>query len=161
MQILQIDGRQKNVEIARALGTAESTVRNRIRKLVKNGIASIVAMPHMSKVGLGCISIVGLQVRLSDVEHVSEKLAQNQNVYFIATTTGRFDLIMIVAFHKTQELSNFMSKEVFKIPAVLRSETYVCIEIGKSPWGKVTGESIENSDGYGAFGSTPKTTWQI
>jgi Lrp/AsnC family transcriptional regulator, regulator for asnA, asnC and gidA len=158
LQILQVNGRKKNVEIAEVLGIAESTVRNRIRKLINDGVASIVAMPRISKLGIGCISIVGLQIRLPDVKQVSERLAQNQNVYFVATITGHFDLIMIVAFHNTQELSNFMSKEVFKIPSVLRSETYVCIEIGKSPWGKVKEESFEDFDLYRASDSMPKNT---
>jgi len=148
MQQLHNDGRQSNVDLAKMLGVAESTIRNRIKKLVNSGIMKIVAVPDPLKLGYGCISIVGLQVKLSDLKQVAEKLAQSPTVFFVASTTGRFDLIMILLLHTPQELSDFMNKEVFTSPGVLRSETFICVEITKNPWVETMGiiESLANSE---------------
>lgn len=124
---LQRNGRQSNVELARILGVAESTIRNRIKNLVGNKIIKIAAIPDPDKLGYGCIAIVGLQVQLTKGKKVVEKLLQNPSVYQVATTTGRFDVVMLLLLHATQELSDFMNNELFAIPGVLRTETFVCV----------------------------------
>ena len=138
IQQLQNDGRRSNVELAKMLGVAESTIRNRTKKLVNSGTIKIVAVPDPFKLGYGCVSIVGLQVKLSELNQVAEKLAQSPQVFLLASITGHFDLIMILVLRTPQELSNFMSSEVFTIPSILRSETFVCMEITKSPWTETT-----------------------
>lgn len=134
IQQLQNDGRRSNVDLAKILGVTETTIRNRIKKLRNSGIIKVVAMPDPSKLGYGCISIVGLQVRLADLKQVAEKLARSPRVCLLASTTGRFDLIMTLILRTPEELSNFMAKEVFTTPSILRSETFVCMELTKSPW---------------------------
>ena len=139
IQELEQDGRRGNVSLAKVLGVPESTVRNRINKLVNNGMINVAAKGDPSKFGYTYISIVGLQVKQSDGRQVAEKLARSPNVYWVAVTTGRFDLIMILMLRTTQELSDFMSSEVFSNPSISRTETFVCIDICKSPWMETVG----------------------
>ena len=139
IQELEQDGRRGNVSLAKVLGVPESTVRNRINKLVNNGMIKVAAKADPSKFGYTYISIVGLQIKQSDGKQVAEKLARSPNVYWVAVTTGRFDLIMILMLRNTQELSDFMSSEVFSNPSISRTETFVCIDICKSPWMETVG----------------------
>ena len=60
-------------------------------------------------------------------------------MYWVAVVTGRFDLIMILMLRTTQELSDFMNSEVFSNPSIARSETFVCLDICKSPWMETVG----------------------
>lgn len=134
IQELQDDARRSNVSLAKRLGVAESTIRNRLKKLFNNNVIKIVAVPDPYKFGYGCLSIVGLHVKLSELKQIEERLAKNPQVYFLASITGRFDLIMILVLRTPQELSNFMRNKVFSDPGISRSETFVCMEISKSPW---------------------------
>jgi Lrp/AsnC family transcriptional regulator for asnA, asnC and gidA len=136
---LEQDGRRGNVSLAKGLGVPESTVRNRVNKLLKRGLIKVAAKADPLKFGYTYISIVGLQVKQSDSRQVAEKLAQSPNVYWVAVVTGRFDLIMILMLHTPQELSDFMNSEIFRNPSISRSETFVCIDICKSPWMDMVG----------------------
>lgn len=141
IQELERDGRRRNVSLAKTLGVPESTVRNRISKLVKGGMIKIGAKVDPLRFGYTYISIVGLQVKQPDSRQVAEKLARSPNVYWVAVVTGRFDLIMIVMLRTPQELPDFMNSKVFSNPSISRSETFVCIDICKSPWMDVVGLS--------------------
>ena len=131
IQELQRNGRQSNVDLAKILGVAESTVRNRIKNLVGNDIVKIAAIPNPDKLGYGCIAIVGLQIKPAEGGEFMEKLSGNPLVYLLAVTTGRFDIVMLLFLHTTQELSDFMNSEIFATPSVLRTETFVCIDFRK------------------------------
>jgi len=141
IQELEHDGRHSNVSLAKGLGVPESTVRNRISKLLRRGLIKVAAKMDPLKFGYTYICIVGLQVKQSDSRQVAEKLAQSPNVYWVAIVTGRFDLIMILMLRTPQELSTFMNRDVFPNPSISRSETFVCIDICKSPWMDVVGLS--------------------
>ena len=149
IQELQDDSRRSNVDLAKILGVAESTIRNRIKNLLKNNMTKIIAVYQTpNKLGYGFISIVGLQVKLSDLKQVAESLAENPHVYLLASTIGRFDLIMVLILRTPQDLSNFMSNEVFANQSISRTETFVCTEVAKSPWaeGMGVGELLANSE---------------
>ena len=47
--ILQSDGRASNAKIARAVGVSEGTVRRRLRRLIKDDIVHVVAVPNLEK----------------------------------------------------------------------------------------------------------------
>ena len=139
IQELEQDGRRANVSLAKVLGVPESTIRNRINRLVKKGMIKIAAKADPFKFGYNYISIAGLQVKQADSRQVAEKLARSPNVYWVAVTTGRFDLIMILMVRTPQELSDFMNNVVFSNPSIDRSETFVCLDICKSPWMETVG----------------------
>ena len=134
IQELEQDGRRGNVSLAKVIGVAESTIRNRINKLLKTGLVKVAAKVDPSKFGYNFVSIVGLQVKQSDSRQVAEQLSRSPNVYWVAVTTGRFDLIIILMVRTPQELSEFMNSGVFSNPSVARTETFVCLDICKSPW---------------------------
>ena len=75
MEELQEDGRRSNRVLARALGISEGTVRKRIRDLRSRDLARIVAVPNLHNMGFEFICIMGLQVRLAEIQQVSEQLA--------------------------------------------------------------------------------------
>jgi DNA-binding Lrp family transcriptional regulator len=131
MQELQHNGRQSNVDLAKLLGVAESTIRNRIKRLVGNDIIKIAAIPNPEKLGYGCIAMVGLQTKPAEDRELIEKLSANPSVYLVSITTGRFDIIMLLFLHTTKDLSDFMYREISSVPSVLKSETFVCLDFRK------------------------------
>lgn len=131
---LQADGRQSYREVARKIGVTEGTVRNRVRDLLKNNVMKMRAVIDPVKLGYQFVCVMGMEVRLADLEQVGEKLAQSPNVYYLAHATGRFDLITILLFHTAQELAGFVRENISKMPGITRTETFVNMNIVKSPW---------------------------
>ena len=134
IQALQRNGRQNYTELAKMLAVSEGTIRRRVRNLQKRGFMKIVAILDPHKIGYGFISIMGIQVRMADLRKVGETLAQKPNVYYVAFVTGHYDLVVMIMSHTPQELSDFIQKYISSIPSITRTETFVNLEIIKSPW---------------------------
>ena len=145
IQQLQENGRESYVDLARKQGVVEGTVRKRIKSLLDRNIMKIVALPNLRELGLGFISIMGLQVRMEELRKVAENLAKNQHVCYLAFVTGRYDLMAVVVTRSPEELSYFIEKEISAIPSILRTETFVNLDIIKGAWlGVDTTQLISN-----------------
>lgn len=53
------------------------------------------------------------------------------HIKWVATTTGRFDLLSLAAFRSTDELSDFLETEIASIGGLRSVETYICLEVKK------------------------------
>ena len=136
---LRDSGRKSYLELAKQLHVSETTVRNRVKHLINEGIMTINAIPDLETLGYGFVGIVGLQIRLADLREVVKQLSRNPNVCYLANVTGRFDLIAIVVTRSAAEFADFMEKVVSSVPNVLRTETFVNLHVYK---GMVVGGDI-------------------
>lgn len=147
MMELQKSGRESYVDIASTLGVVEGTVRKRVKNLLDRNIMKIVAIPNLRELGYNFISIMGLQVRMADLRKVAENLAQKPNVCYLAFVTGRYDLMAIIMTRSSEELSHFIEKEISAVPSILRTETFVNLDVIKGGWlGLDTTQLISNVD---------------
>jgi len=131
---LQKDGRESYTELARKLGVTEGTVRKRVKNLVDKSIMKIVAVPNMSELGYKLLSIIGMQVKMVDLRKVADALTKKPNVCRLAFVAGRYDLMALVLSQSHKELSDFIEKEISIIPSVLRTETFVNLDVIKGAW---------------------------
>jgi Lrp/AsnC family transcriptional regulator for asnA, asnC and gidA len=134
MMELQKSGRQSYVDIASTLGVVEGTVRKRVKDLLDRNIMKIFAIPNLRELGYNLISIMGLQVRMADLRKVAENLAQKPNVCYLAFVTGRYDLVALIITQSSEELSHFIEKEISAVPSILRTETFVNLDVVKGGW---------------------------
>jgi len=134
IQELQKSGRQGYVDLAKVLGVVEGTVRKRVKNLQNGNIMKIVAVPNPRALGYNLLSVMGLQVRMADLRKVAEKLAQKPNICYLAFVTGRYDLIAIIITRSSEELSHFIEKEISALPSILRTETFVNLDVIKGGW---------------------------
>ncbi len=128
---LQKDGRQSYVDLAKLLGVTEATVRNRVKHLVDKGTIKITALPDLESLGYRFMGIVGMQVQLSDLRSVAAQLSKHPNVCYLANVTGRYEFIAIIVTRTSREFADFMENVVSAIPSVLRTETFVNLNIYK------------------------------
>jgi Lrp/AsnC family transcriptional regulator for asnA, asnC and gidA len=134
IEALHKEGRESYTELAAKLNVVEGTVRKRVKHLIREKIIEIVAIPNLVKLGYSLMSIMGLQVRLSELRNVADKLAKNPHVCYLAFVTGRYDLMAVVVTRTHQELSDFIEKEISAIHSISRTETFVNLDVikGKS-----------------------------
>jgi len=131
---LQKDGRASHIRLASKLGVSEGTVRKRLAKLVAKNVIRVAALPNLSALGYNLTSIIGIQVRMTDLRIVADALARKANVCRLAFVAGRYDLIAIVVTRSHKALSDFIEKEVSTIPGVTRTETFVNLDVMKGEW---------------------------
>jgi Lrp/AsnC family transcriptional regulator for asnA, asnC and gidA len=128
---LQQDGRAVFVDLAHKLGVSEGTIRKRVRRLVTDKVMRVVAVPNLPKLGCGFLAMMGIQVRVHELRKVADQLINNHHVCYVSFVTGRYDLMAIVMTESPEELSGFIEKEISAIPDILRTETFVSLDILK------------------------------
>ena len=125
--ILQSDGRASNAGIARRVGVSEGTVRRRLKRLIRDDIIQVVALPDPAKMGLHSEALIGIQVDADKVELVSEDLSGLKEVSWVAMTTGQYDIFAWVSLESAEALGIFLRTQIGAIPGVRRSETFVSL----------------------------------
>jgi len=144
---LQKSGRQSYINLAKLLDVSETTIRNRISHLLDKGIIKITAIPDLEALGYGFMGIVGMQVRLADLQAIADQLNSHPNICYLANVTGRFDFIAIVVTKSSREFADFVENVISAIPSISRTETFVNLRTYKGQViGLDTGHLISNVD---------------
>jgi Lrp/AsnC family transcriptional regulator for asnA, asnC and gidA len=145
--ILQLrkNARLSNVALAKLLNASERTIRNRIAHLTEKGIISTTVIPNLEMLGFNFMGIMGLQIRRADLKQVTAKLVQQPSVCYLVNVTGQYDLIAIVLTRSAKDFSDFVETQISSIPSVIRTETFVCLNIYKGhEGGPDIGQIIDN-----------------
>jgi Lrp/AsnC family transcriptional regulator for asnA, asnC and gidA len=135
--LLQLDGRASNAKIAREVGVSEGTVRRRLRRLTKEDVVHIVAVPNLEKLGYATTALVGLQTGPGKSDSVAEALASLPESHYVAVTTGSFDVFVWAGLESAESLGNFLRTKVGVIDGVQRTETFVNLSLKKRTAGLV------------------------
>jgi Lrp/AsnC family transcriptional regulator for asnA, asnC and gidA len=129
--ILQQDGRQPNTAIARRLGLAEGTVRNRIARLVEQRILRFGAWTDPLKVGYQTYAIIQIQVDPPKIEQVAERLAELPEIFFLGVSTGPYDIFASALFRSSEHMYEFMTERLTQVPGIQRTLTTHIVRILK------------------------------
>jgi len=132
IDLLLQDAHRTSEELAKPLNVNPSTVRRRMKRLVEQGIIRIVAIPKPSEIGLSTDAIIAFNVPNGKVVSVLEKLHRYPQIRWAAATSGRFDIMAHTWIKSTEELHKFIL-ELGKIEGVTKTETFICLRVGKSP----------------------------
>ena len=114
---LQADGRRPYTEIARTVGLAEATVRQRIRRLERKGILQVVAVVAPLRLGLRRV-LIGVRVRGRTLAEVEALLRLLPEVDYVAVTTGSYDLVLMAACPDEESVAELVTERIRAIPGV-------------------------------------------
>jgi Lrp/AsnC family transcriptional regulator, regulator for asnA, asnC and gidA len=128
---LRHDGRLSNRELARELGSSEATVRRRVKALMDAGHIKIVAIANPYQLGYAIDVIMGVQVKPGLVREAADGFAASENVRAVTIMSGAVDLIIAAMFRDNDELLEFLTHVVAKIPGVVRIETSHSLSVVK------------------------------
>jgi CheY-like chemotaxis protein/DNA-binding Lrp family transcriptional regulator len=123
IRALQQDGRRSNVEIARALSVAESTVRKRIDRLLNNGTVRIVGIPSLPALDLHVQVLIYLQVEPAYADAIANQMAGLPQVQSVTYTAGEYTLVVQAVFADNDALRQFLSVDVAALAGVIRTTT--------------------------------------
>lgn len=124
--LLNEDGRMPSAEIARRLGNITSrTVNNRIQALTQQGIISVRAIVAPEVIGYGVMADVFIEVEPGRVREVAELVAEFPQASYVACATGEVDVSISLRVRSIEELFNFVTEKLGKIPGVRRTQSYI------------------------------------
>ena len=135
--LLQLDGRASNAKIAREVGVSEGTVRRRLRRLIKEDVVKVIAVPNLEKLGYATTALIGLQTGPGKSDSVAEAIAALDEAHYVAITTGAFDVFIWAGLESAESLGNFLRTKIGVVEGVQRTETFVNLSIKKRTYGLV------------------------
>ncbi len=124
--LLNEDGRMPSTEIARRLGDLPSrTISYRIDNLIRGGVIAIRAIVNPQAVGYDVLADVLVEVEPGTLRAVAEQAAQFDEVSYVAHATGDHDVSVQVLARSNEELFEFVTEKLGKIPGVRRTQTHL------------------------------------
>lgn len=95
VRILQADGRTSYSQLGREVGLSDAACRQRVKRLLDDGVIDIVAVTDPVKLGLGYQALLGINVSV-DTRKVAIDVGAFDDAVYVVMTAGRFDLIVEV-----------------------------------------------------------------
>ena len=131
LQHLMEDGSKSNVEIAKAIGVSEETVRRRRAGLQRDGVYEVVAIPNYRKLGYGVELLLGIEADGSQLDEVAEALSELEEVYRVSCTTGSFNVFAWLTVRSMNDVTTVLNEKIRNISGIDRIVTFYCIETMK------------------------------
>jgi Lrp/AsnC family transcriptional regulator, regulator for asnA, asnC and gidA len=133
---LQQEGRRSYAAIGKVVGLSEAAVRQRVQRLVDNGVMQVVAVTDPLELGFSRQAMIGVRAT-GDLDPVAEALAAMEEVDYVVVVAGSFDLLVEVVAESDEHLLTIVSKRIRAIPQVLSTETFVYLKLRKQTysWG--------------------------
>jgi Lrp/AsnC family transcriptional regulator for asnA, asnC and gidA len=132
---LQEDGRRSYAAIARVVGLSEAAVRQRVQRLLDDGIVQIAAVTDARAIGFNREALLGIKVE-GDIKTVADKLVDLPEADYVVISAGQFDVLVELICTDDEHLLAVVDA-VRSIPGVRSTETFVYLRIVKEnySWG--------------------------
>lgn len=134
LEELQKDGRKSYTELAEKFEANVSTVSNRIQRLIDKDILKIVGVVNPFKTGNSFVVDLKIKTELRKLEKVIDELSAINEVRFIASTTGTYDLIAEVYTPSSYDLHQLITEKINKIDGILELDTSVLLKVHKQSY---------------------------
>ncbi len=131
IHLLMDDGRMSASEIARRVSAmrvgaiSERAVRYRIDRMVTAGVIQIGAIINPKALGYNVVADVWLEVESDAISDVARKMADLEQVSYVACAIGENDVSVQVLGHDTAEIYRFVTEVIGKVPGVRKTTTSI------------------------------------
>jgi Lrp/AsnC family transcriptional regulator, regulator for asnA, asnC and gidA len=126
INLLMEDGRMPASEMARRIGgISERVIRYRIERIVKEGYIKISAITNPKSLGYLVTADVFLEVESGAILDVAKKATEYDCVSYVACSIGERDISIQIVGHDTNEVYQFVTNIIGKIPGVRKTTTSI------------------------------------
>ena len=136
IELLQRDGRMSYAGLAKVVGLSEAAVRQRVQRLLDNGVMQIVAVTDPLMLGFARQVMVGLKVE-GDMRSVAAALADIPEVDYVVICAGAYDLLVELVCTDDDHLLTLLNDNIRTVPGVTGTEAFVYLKLAKQTytWG--------------------------
>ncbi|HZU60515.1 MAG TPA: Lrp/AsnC family transcriptional regulator [Solirubrobacteraceae bacterium] len=133
---LQRDGRRSFAAIGKAVELSEAAVRQRVRRMLEQGVMQIVAVTDPLTLGFRRQAMIGISAE-GDLEAIAEQLSALPQAEYVVICAGSFDLLVEVLCEDDEQLISILNRDIRSIPGVRSTETFVYLRLAKQTyaWG--------------------------
>jgi len=128
IQALANDGRKSFVEIAQKTGLSPVGIKNRVERLLDEGILKVQGLLNIGK----CYSVsanIEIEADQKTISKLIEKFEKSPLVYHLVKTSGSYNLVISIIALNLENIENFIAKEIRKEPGVKHIE----VNVGELP----------------------------
>jgi len=136
IELLQQDGRCSYAALAKEVGLSEAAVRQRVRRLLDDGVMQIVAVTDPMTVGFSRQALVGIKAQ-GDLRAVAERLATLPELEYVVLCAGSFDLLVELVCEDDEHLLRVLDESIRSIEGIRDTETFMYLRLVKQTyaWG--------------------------
>ena len=121
IELLLQNSRISYTEIGKILGVSEATVRKRVENLERNGVIRKYTIEvDPTKLGYKIVAITGVDTEPQHFLTVARKLAEMEEVKWVATSTGDHMIMTEIWAKDGEELARIISEKIGKIEGVTK-----------------------------------------
>lgn len=133
---LQRDGRRSYTDLAKSVGLSEAAVRQRVRRLLDDGVMQIVAVTDPATVGFSRQAMVGIKAE-GDLREIARRLSALPELEYVVLCAGSFDLLVELVCEDDERLLSLLDESIRSIEGVKETETFIYLRLVKQTyaWG--------------------------
>jgi Lrp/AsnC family transcriptional regulator for asnA, asnC and gidA len=119
IDLLSVNARASNREIARELAVTERTIRVRLKRLLDEKIIRIGAITNSSRLKKSSAVTLWIDVEnAAQIAQVGRELAALPKIVYVATMLGRCDIVAVTLVENSEQLASYIRETIDLIPGV-------------------------------------------
>ena len=134
IKVLNQNARASSAQIARDLNISDRTVRNRINRLIKREIIKPIAVINPSAFGFMLAVDIFCELEPGTQERAIESITQMEEVSYLAFSTGDEDISIQAIFKNSEEMHEFITSKLHRLPGIRRTRTVLVPRIVKETY---------------------------
>lgn len=128
---LEAHPRESIKNLGKKLGLSRISTSRKLQRLVNQNIIRVVSIIKPSAVGYDVQAAIFVRVHPGKVIELAVSLAPNKNISHVFIINGQFDLLLLVVFRDTGELSDFLANDLGNRAGVIYHETALQLALPK------------------------------
>lgn len=131
IELLRLEPRAGNRQLAQALGVSEVTVASRLRSLFERGMVRATVKTDIAKLGQRVLAVVGVHVRKRDIDEVVAALCDFDEIIAVTPTLGSTDIVIQVTAEDDEALVARVLPRIARVKGVYRLESDILLDVRK------------------------------
>jgi Lrp/AsnC family transcriptional regulator for asnA, asnC and gidA len=128
VDLLTVDARVSNRQIAAQLGVTEGTIRGRINRLEEGGAIRLTAVTNVAFAGSPRVVLIGIRAQHGELRAVSQKIAAMAEIRCVIIMLGRYDILAIGLFDALEDIVEVANNRILALPGVRHVETSIAVK---------------------------------
>jgi Lrp/AsnC family transcriptional regulator, regulator for asnA, asnC and gidA len=119
IDLLSVNARASNREIARELSVTERTIRVRVKRLLDEKIIRIGAITNSDRLKKSSAVTLWIDVESAAlISQVAHELAAQPKFVYVATMLGRCDIVAVTLVENSEQLASYINETIEQVPGV-------------------------------------------
>jgi DNA-binding Lrp family transcriptional regulator len=125
---LKKDGRISFVSLAKELDITSATVTRHVDKMLRENLISIKAVLNPLKLGYNAHAFIALDLNLTKVDDLAERLVNIPNISLVVTTFGRYAMLILADFPAWEELQDYITRVLPRVEGINKIDAFPVVE---------------------------------